>query len=125
VLQTYKDGKDTVDIVECYQYLRENYIRRAELAQEQVTANTYATVAAVGETQYKAAANAGQRSKKRDRSESKKTDRVEKFCWVHSHKGPQTTHTSAECKTMLNQPQRYSKEMRMATSYEACPYKEV
>jgi hypothetical protein len=123
VLHTYKDNKETVDIVGCYQYLRENYIRRAELAQEQV--NTYAAVAAVGDTQYKGQGTSGKRSKKRDNSESKRTDRVEKFCWVHSHKGPQTTHVSSECKTMINQPQRYSKEMRTATSYETCPYKEV
>jgi hypothetical protein len=125
VLQTFTDRGQEIDIRACYTYLHDNYVRRARAANEKTQVNNY--VLAAIETAPKGQGRYDDKTKKRTRTDSRKTDapRPEKFCWYHTHMGRQSSHVSADCKVMLNQPLRFSKEMRAATSYDKCPYKEV
>jgi hypothetical protein len=125
VLHTFGDDKEVIHIRDCLSTITEKYSRRVEM--QTASTDSRATVAAVADSSYHAKERSDNKGKKRNKSEATKTDqqRPEKFCWFHTHKGRQTSHTSSECKTMLGQPLRYTKEMRSSKSYDECPYKEV
>jgi hypothetical protein len=119
ILHTYADDKE-VHLQDCLHSITEKYTRRS--ATSTAMEDTRATVAAVSEKEPTGRERADETERKRNRNEANKTDRVrkEKFCWLHTHKGRQTSHVSKDCKNMAAQPLRYSKEMRNATSYEEC-----
>jgi hypothetical protein len=125
VLHTFGDDKEVIHIRDCLSTITEKYYRRAEM--QTTSTDSRGTVAAVADSSYQAKERSDNKGKKRNKSEATRTDqpRPEKFCWFHTHRGKQTSHTSAECKTMLAQPLRYTKEMRSSKSYDECPYKEV